>query len=1194
MFAAITKFELKYHLKGALFYILLLVYFLLSFLAVTTDGVQIGGALGNVNRNAPFVIMQFMLIMSIFGVLTTTAFVANAIHRDFELGTDALFFSAPLKKSSYLGGRFTGSLITAVGVYAGVALAVVIGSLMPWIEKEQLGPFSFEPYLFSIFALVLPNLLLVGAIFFAVAALTRSLMATYASVVAFFVLYGVTGTLLGNMENERLASLLDPFGIGAFSIATRYWTVFDKNTRLLPLTWDSLFVWNRILWIGIALAVLAAAFSFFRFETGTRKASKKARREKVAEAPPIDRIALALPAVTQSFTTAGSWKQFFSKTRLHTVGVLKSIPFIIMTLLGMAMIWGNSTDLGALFGTNTYPVTHLMVEVIFGAFTLFAMLIAAFYAGDIVWRERTLKMHEVHDALPTPTWVIWAAKITSLIIVVFTTLFFATATAMLIQAGNGYFNFEPMVYFKGVFLQIGTWLLLIAALSFLMQTYFNQKMVGFLGVMAWFIITRVLPAIDWEHRLYRFASIPPSQYSDMNGFGHFVQGMVWFNGYWLLLVAAALVIGHLLWVRGTESGWRPRMRIAAQRFGKPAAATLVLFLVAFISTGCYIYYNTNVLNDYETTKEGERKQAETEQRYKKFQYLAQPRITAVQADVDIFPERRAVEIRGSYTLVNKTGQPISELHVVGSPTLRTFEIDVPSAKLKMNDRDHGYSIYTLARPLAPGASTTMKFRTGWDARGFVNGTANNSVVENGTFINSGAYFPHLGYQEFAELQERNKRRKYGLPPIERMKPATDLQARMDNQISRDADWISLDTTVSTAGDQTALAPGYLQKEWRANGRRYFHYKTTSPILSFWSYLSARYEVKRGDWKGIPIEIYYDAKHPYNVDRMIYAVQKSLDYFTTNFSPYQHKQVRILEFPRYASFAQSFPNTIPYSESIGFIADLRDKEEIDYVFYVTAHEIAHQWWAHQVIGGNVQGSTMIVETMAQYSALMVMEKEYGRAKMQKFLRFELDRYLRDRGSEVVAEMPLVQVENQGYIHYRKGSLVMYALRDYIGEEKVNAALAKFIRDHGFSGPPYTTAADMVRYFREVTPPEYQPVITDLFETITLFDNRVTEAAVKKLPGGKYEVTMTVEAAKYRGDAKGEEKQIAIADWIDVGVLAKENPGAESDDVVLALEKKRITKAKETFTFVVDREPTRAGIDPLNKLIDRNPKDNTKKL
>jgi len=448
------------------------------------------------------------------------------------------------------------------------------------------------------------------------------------------------------------------------------------------------------------------------------------------------------------------------------------------------------------------------------------------------------------------------------------------------------------------------------------------------------------------------------------------------------------------------------------------------------------------------------------------------------------------------------------------------------------------------------------------------------------------------------MQDRNKRRKYGLGPIERMKPPTDMKARQDSAISTEGDWINLDTTVSTSPDQLALAPGYLQREWTANGRRYFHYKTTSPILPFWAYLSARYQVKRDRWidasgNAIPVEIYYDAKHPYNVDRMIYGVKKSLDYFTKNFSPYQHKQVRILEFPQYAQFAQSFPNTIPFSEGIGFIADFRDEEAIDYVFYVTAHEVAHQWWAHQVIGANVQGSTMLVETLAQYSALMVMEKEYGKEKMQRFLRYELDRYLSGRGGELVAEMPLVLVENQQYIHYRKGSLVMYALRDYIGEERVNAALAKFIKDHAFENAPYTTATELVRYFREVAPPEYQNVITDLFERITLYDLLAKEVKSVKRADGKYVVTLTVESKKMRGDAKGEEKPVPIDDWVDIGVFAK---GKKKEDLGKALfvERRRITKPAETFTIVVGEEPFKAGIDPFNKMIDRNPKDNVKSL
>src|SRR5690349_16812969 len=133
---AITKFELRYHLKQPLFYILTALFFILTFFAVTSDAVQIGGAVGNVNRNAPYVIMQFLLVFSVFGVLTTTAFVANAVHRDFELGTDALFFSAPIRKWQYLTGRFLGSFLVASMVYLGVVLAIMLGSVMPWVEKE--------------------------------------------------------------------------------------------------------------------------------------------------------------------------------------------------------------------------------------------------------------------------------------------------------------------------------------------------------------------------------------------------------------------------------------------------------------------------------------------------------------------------------------------------------------------------------------------------------------------------------------------------------------------------------------------------------------------------------------------------------------------------------------------------------------------------------------------------------------------------------------------------------------------------------------------------------------------------------------------------------------------------------------------------------------------------------------------------
>jgi aminopeptidase N len=118
----------------------------------------------------------------------------------------------------------------------------------------------------------------------------------------------------------------------------------------------------------------------------------------------------------------------------------------------------------------------------------------------------------------------------------------------------------------------------------------------------------------------------------------------------------------------------------------------------------------------------------------------------------------------------------------------------------------------------------------------------------------------------------------------------------------------------------------------------------------------------------------------------YATKKGLDYFSKAFGPYQHRQFRVMEFPRYASFAQSFPNTVPFSEAIGFIAkvDPENPEDFNYPFLVTAHELAHQWWGHQVVGGNVQGSTLLSETLSQYSSAMVMEKSFGRDDKDKTL------------------------------------------------------------------------------------------------------------------------------------------------------------------------------------------------------------------
>jgi hypothetical protein len=517
----------------------------------------------------------------------------------------------------------------------------------------------------------------------------------------------------------------------------------------------------------------------------------------------------------------------------------------------------------------------------------------------------------------------------------------------------------------------------------------------------------------------------------------------------------------------------------------------------------------------------------------------------------------------------------------------------------VDDSLHRVMIFRLDTPLAPRDSIVLRYRAHFEPRGFPivavdTGTAQipirTAIAANGAFINY-EYFPVLGYLAWRELASDAQRRKEGLAPKRRMPVIDDSVARNVTYLQSNADWISFRATVSTAPDQIAVAPGYLVREYQENGRRVFEYRANEPMLAFWSFLSARYEVRRDRWKDVALEIYYQKGHEYNLDRMMSAMKESLEEFSTRFSPYQFKQFRILEFPRYSQFAQAFPNTIPFSENIGFILRAgTNQDDIDTPYYVTSHELAHQWWFHQVVGGNVQGATMLSEALANYSAILVMEKTFGRDNIQKFLRSQLDQYLVGRGREAKAELPLMLVENQPYIHYNKGSLALYALRDLIGDEAMNRALSRFVKDRAFQRPPFPTSRDLLGYLEAETPDSVRYVIDDLFRTITLWDHAAEEATVTPMEDGRFEVAIRVRASKVRADSLGNEHKVPINDLMDIGIFGEEAKGYSSLGKPLYLEKHRITAPDTTLYIVVDGSPRKVGIDPYNKLIDRNPRDN----
>lgn len=395
--------------------------------------------------------------------------------------------------------------------------------------------------------------------------------------------------------------------------------------------------------------------------------------------------------------------------------------------------------------------------------------------------------------------------------------------------------------------------------------------------------------------------------------------------------------------------------------------------------------------------------------------------------------------------------------------------------------------------------------------------------------------------------------------------------------------------IGTADDQTAVAPGTLRRTWTENGRRYFHYSTDAPVRNAYAFFSADYDVREARWNDVRIQIFHHPRHVFNLDRMVRSVRASLDYFTRHFGPYPHREIRIVEFPRYASFAHAYPGTISYAEGFGFLSRVDEEEgDLDTPFAVVSHEVAHQWWGYQVVPAGVEGAPMLTEILAQYSAMMVMERTHGREQVRRFLALMWIEYLNRRHNRENREVPLLFLSDQSNLIYRKGALVMYALREYLGEERVNAALRRFLEKHRSGEPPYPTSRDLYRELQAVAPGSLQVLLADLFEKITLWDLRAKQARAEPTGTGEWRITLDVAARKVAVDNVGAETEVPMDDWVEIGVFAP----AEGEKLgePLHLGKHRLRSGAQSITVTVPRQPARAGIDPYHLLIERDREDN----
>jgi ABC-2 type transport system permease protein len=1154
-------------------------------------------ASANVHADAPILVAQVTVLVGALALVVLAALFGDAAARDARWRLDPLVRVAPVDPRVLALGRF----LAAAGLAAAL-LAVVPAALaalhLTAAEPELYGRFRAATYLAPYLVFALPNLLAAGALAFAAAWRTGSTLAAYGAAALLFV--GgvlVEEALAETLGQGALAAVLDPLGFTVLSELFAYWTPFERDTR--PLVLAGPLLWNRLLWLGIGAAAMADVLARRRPAVDERAPRGGWWRRRRGRTSPADGGAeaatapIVVPRAPRAVGGRGRVGQVLAFARLAFATVVANRWSLLVVAAAVAHVFAAGWNPAVVFDTPSLPASSVVVPEVLGGGALLASLLIGLWVGQLVWMEREARADELTDAAPWPPWVAAAGKLLALAGGLVAWQAVVGASVVLLQALQGHRAFDlglaaTMLFGLGL-----PDLLLVVVLALAVHVAVGHKALGHVVFLAALVVSRNLLEGDFgfEHHLLGYSSTPGWRHSELSGFEPFLAPHLWFLAYWsawaLLLAGAAA----LLWPRGREGGWRGRLAAARRRWTRLAAAWAGAAAALVAVLGGFLFANTNLLHEYRTGDDRRALLAGYERRWSRDAEFAQPEIVRTELRVELHPRRRRAELGGTHRLVNRTAEAIPAVHLLLHPDLavRALSFDRP-ARLAVDDAVHGVRVYALDEPLPPGGELALRFELAFAPRGFSNDGAPAEVLENGTFFER-RWLPIVGYQPELELADAAARRELGLPPRRRLPPIDDPVGRRFGSELRDADWIELETTIGTDPDQLAVAPGSLVRTWREGGRRWFHYRTEAPIKNNYPILSGRYAVRRSRWRDVEVEIYHHPGHTANLERIERGLHAGLEHHARTLGPYPHRQLRLVEFPRHrGNYAWSFPGTIAYSEGVGFLA--RGGEEVDFPFLVAVHEVAHQWWGHQVKPARVAGGPVLGETLAHDGALRVLGETHGPVAVRRALDVLRHGYLAGRQRHRGEEVPLLLSNDQRYLHYDKGAVAMAALRAYVGNGAVDRALGRFFAAHRFGSAPFPTTRQLYAELAAATPPEHRGLLRDLFAEITLWELATTGVRVEEAAAG-FRVTLDVTAAKRRGDGAGREREVAMDDLVEIGLFAGEAaPGDPGEPLYLA--RHRLTGGRQSISVTVPRPPARAGVDPYRWLIDRDTADNVREV
>lgn len=1159
------KFELNYHFKQISFQIACFLFLMLGMFTIAKGG--FGGP--DVNKNSAYVSTYIISFLSLFSIFSSTLFCASVVLRDHIYKMDSVIFTTAVKRFPYFTVRFLGLLIAVFIHLTFVVLGLFIGVI--FVESANLGEFHISYYLHPLFVFGLPNILLSVSCVFCTAVLTKNVRAIYATGVLLYIIYMVA-SILGNSplfatstlkvnDPSILPYLFDPYGMTSFFSETKKWTDAVKNQQLFPLS--GVFLANRLIWLGLSGLVVFISYTFFNFRLAIPKQSKQKIKEEIKNIKvPFKHFNVSPKGFSYNFNA------FTSQFKLEMISLFKHIPFMVMLLLWLFVFGIELKDglFNGAYGIQAYPTTGFIIEEMRSL--NFALILITFYAAELVGREKTAKIEALVYSTPVRGGVLWGAKCLTMGVLVMVLVTLNISIGIGVQLANGFYKFELFKYFSLYYYSAFPLFLFVVLIVFI-QNLTANKYLGMLLSMVVVFIFIFAAQFGISHYMLRFSAVPSLQFSYFNGFGHYAAAFNWYMLYWtgLATIFAVLTIG--MWQSSIQRTFLNRLQAIPKVAGQ-AKIVLLLATLVWVGSGAFIYHQTNTIGKYASKQAQLDWKINYEKKYASLINLPQPIIKSVKTTVDLLIDENAYTVQGSYRLKNETNMPISKLWVGLDRSINYFDIDISNSEKQEVDAEFNQQLITLKEPLAPNAEMTMHFKLKIIRNGFVPFNTENSLISNGTYIELEKYVPFFGYDERLTTDDKIVRKKANLPT----KTPSGL-------VDYTYHLIDFETTISTAIDQQVITVGTLQKSWIANQRRYFKYKASQPIDFMFALSSARYEIKKEKHKGVDLSIYYKKGQEYNVNTMMRAIKDALDYGTENFGAYPLKQFVLAEIPHYRGAATAYPGLVFSAERLNFLSNYSKDNKINQSYAITAHEVAHQWWANKLNPAHVAGRVMLTESFAKYTEAVLIEKTFGKLYLSNYLKLDNRIYFSNRNPNE-KEQCMTKAIDQGYVYYQKGGVNMYAVKEAIGEKAFNSVLRKLIIEHE-NPHQRATPNDFIKLLNEVVPTEQKKFVDDSFNQVVDYEMSVGLLSCKPIANGKFKIDLRVKVGVHK---EGVDKVLIPDMDVDIALFDQTK--------IFSIEKYRINRLETKLTIISSKKPEKVAIDPYGYLLDANLEDNVQQI